>query len=60
MPTDRAAGLSVPALVMYGTASFPFMAETARTLQQAIPHADLRVLEGQAHNVSPPRFCWGS
>jgi len=43
----------VPALVMYGTASFPFMAETARQLQQAMPHAELRALEGQDHNVSP-------
>jgi pimeloyl-ACP methyl ester carboxylesterase len=53
VPADRAARLSVPALVMYGTASFPFMAETARTLHQAIPHAELRALEGQDHNVSP-------
>jgi pimeloyl-ACP methyl ester carboxylesterase len=53
VPADRAALLSVPALVMYGTASFPFMAETARTLQQAMPHAKLRALEGQDHNVSP-------
>ncbi len=53
VPADRAARLSAPALVMYGTASFPFMAETARTLQQAIPHAELHVLEGQDHNVSP-------
>ncbi len=53
VPADRAAQLSVPTLVMYGTASFPFMAETARTLQLAIPHAELRALEGQDHNVSP-------
>ena len=52
VPAERAARLPVPALVMYGTASFPFMAETARTLQQAIPHAKLRALEGQDHNVS--------
>jgi pimeloyl-ACP methyl ester carboxylesterase len=53
IPAQRAARLSVPALVIYGTASFPFMAQTARTLQQAIPHAELMVLEGQDHNVSP-------
>jgi pimeloyl-ACP methyl ester carboxylesterase len=53
VPAERAARLPVPALVMYGTASFPFMADTARTLQQAIPHAELRPLEGQDHNVSP-------
>jgi pimeloyl-ACP methyl ester carboxylesterase len=53
VPADRAARLPVPALVMYGTASFPFMADTAGTLQQTIPHAELRALEGQDHNVSP-------
>jgi pimeloyl-ACP methyl ester carboxylesterase len=53
VPAGRAARLSVPALVMYGTASFPFMAETARTLRQAMPHGELRALEGQDHNVSP-------
>jgi pimeloyl-ACP methyl ester carboxylesterase len=53
VPGERAAQLSVPALVIYGTASFPFMAQTAKTVQQAIPHAELRVLEGQEHNVSP-------
>jgi len=45
--------VSVPALVMYGSASYPFMADTARTLELAIPHADLRVLDGQDHSVSP-------
>jgi pimeloyl-ACP methyl ester carboxylesterase len=53
VPAGRAARLSVPALVLYGTVSFPFMAETARTLQQAMPHGVLRALEGQDHNVSP-------
>jgi pimeloyl-ACP methyl ester carboxylesterase len=53
VPADRAARLSVPALVMYGTASFPFMADTAQKLQHAMPHAELRALEGQQHNVSP-------
>ncbi|MGI8448169.1 MAG: alpha/beta fold hydrolase [Streptosporangiaceae bacterium] len=53
VPAGRAARLSVPALVMYGTASFPFMAETARKLQQAMPHGELRAMEGQGHDVSP-------
>ena len=53
VPVERAARLSVPALVMYGTASFPFMAETALKLRQAMPHAELRALEGQRHDVSP-------
>ena len=53
VPAGRAARLSVPALVLYGTASFPFMAQTARQLQQAMLHGELRALEGQDHNVSP-------
>ena len=53
VPTATAAQLTVPALVMYGTASPPFMAQTARTLSQALPHAELRALDGQVHNVDP-------
>lgn len=53
VPTQRAAQVGVPTLVMYGDASFPFMSQTARALAQAIPHAKLRTLAGQSHNVSP-------
>ena len=53
VPVARAARLSIPALVMYGTASMPFMPQTARTLAGAFPHAELRALDGQDHNVDP-------
>ncbi len=53
VPADQAARVPVPALVMYGEASFPFMAETARTLSQAMPQASLRALPGQTHEVAP-------
>ncbi len=53
VPVERAAQVDIPALVMYGTASLPFMAQTARTLSQALPHAELRALDGQDHNVDP-------
>jgi pimeloyl-ACP methyl ester carboxylesterase len=49
VPIERAAQVRVPTLIMNGSASFPFMYETARTLSQAIPHAQLRTLEGQDH-----------
>jgi pimeloyl-ACP methyl ester carboxylesterase len=49
VPIERAAQARVPTLVMNGSASFPFMYETARTLSQAIPGAQLRTLEGQDH-----------
>ncbi len=53
VPVKRAAQVGVPALVLYGTASPPFMAQTARTLSGALPHAELRALDGQDHNVDP-------
>jgi hypothetical protein len=42
-----------PALVMHGSASYPFMRDTAQALSRAMPHAEFRTLEGQAHEVSP-------
>ena len=53
VPVKRAAQVDVPALVMYGTASPPFMAETATTLSKALPRAELRALDGQDHSVDP-------
>ena len=53
VPVKRAAQVDAPALVIYGTASPPWMAETARTLSHAFPHAELRALDGQDHNVDP-------
>ena len=48
-----AASVTVPALVMNGSASYAFMGEAARALARAIPHAQHRVLEGQTHDVAP-------
>jgi pimeloyl-ACP methyl ester carboxylesterase len=53
VPVERAARVAVPTLVMHGGDSFPFMGETARTLQKAIAGAELRTLAGQGHDVSP-------
>lgn len=53
VPVDRAAQVNVPALVVYGTASPTFMAETATTLSKALPEAELRALDGQDHSVDP-------
>src|SRR5229473_8400173 len=49
VPIERAAHVLVPTLVMNGGASYPFMYETARALSRAIPHSQLRTLEGQDH-----------
>ncbi len=52
-PTDLAARVRVPALVIAGDASFPFMIPTARAQSRAMPQGQLRVLEGQPHNADP-------
>jgi len=53
VPTDLAARVHVPALVMAGTASLPFMPDAARTLSQAIPDGRLQTVDGQTHEVNP-------
>jgi pimeloyl-ACP methyl ester carboxylesterase len=53
LPTERAAAVTVPTIVIAGGASFPFMRETAQALADVIPDAQHRILEGQEHNVSP-------
>ena len=53
VPTERAARLAVPALVIDGSATeWPFMGATAAALAQAIPNAQRRTLEGQTHEVA--------
>jgi pimeloyl-ACP methyl ester carboxylesterase len=52
VPIQRAASVTVPTLVINGSASFPFMEPTAQVLTNAIPHAQHRILEGQTHNVA--------
>jgi pimeloyl-ACP methyl ester carboxylesterase len=53
IPTERAARVQVPTLVMNGGNGAPFMLETAKTLSQVIPGARLRTLDGQTHDVHP-------
>jgi hypothetical protein len=45
------AGVAAPTLVMYGGAGVEFMRNTAQTLTDAIPNAQLRELKDQTHNV---------
>ena len=51
VPTERAARLTMPTLIMDGGASFPFMHATAMTLAKAIPNAQQRTLPSQTHEV---------
>lgn len=53
VPTEKAARVTVPALVMDGGASFPFMHTTAVALAKAMPNGQQRTLEGQSHEVAP-------
>jgi pimeloyl-ACP methyl ester carboxylesterase len=51
VPTEHAAMLGIPALIMNGSASPRFMRDTAQTLAQAMPQAKYLEFEGQTHNV---------
>ena len=51
VPTERAARVTRPTLVMNGTV-IPFMLATATALAKAMPHAQQRTLEGQSHDVN--------
>ena len=53
VPAGLAARVSVPALVMAGDASLPFMPDAARVLSQAIPRGQFRTLKDQTHEVNP-------
>jgi pimeloyl-ACP methyl ester carboxylesterase len=53
VPTGRAASVAMPALIMDGGASYPFMHVTATALANAISNAQHRTLEGQTHDVAP-------
>ena len=52
VPTERAARVTVPTLVVDGSESFPFMHVTAKTLADTIPSAHHHTLQGQTHEVS--------
>jgi pimeloyl-ACP methyl ester carboxylesterase len=53
IPTERAALILVPTLVMNGGNGAPFMLKTAKTLSQTIPIVRLSTLDGQTHDVHP-------
>ena len=53
LPTDAAAQVKVPTLIVAGGADFPWMRETAQALAEAVPQGETRFLEGQGHDVDP-------
>jgi pimeloyl-ACP methyl ester carboxylesterase len=52
LPLETAARVRVPTLIASGTASFPWIANTAKALAAVIPGARTASLEGQSHDVS--------
>ncbi|MEP7293987.1 MAG: alpha/beta hydrolase, partial [Chloroflexota bacterium] len=53
IPTERAAQVTVPTLIMDGGATeFPFMHIAAEALAEVMPNGQQRTLEGQTHEVA--------
>ncbi|MEO5952254.1 MAG: alpha/beta hydrolase [Chloroflexia bacterium] len=53
LPTDLAASITIPTIVIVGTATWPFLISTGKALSEAIPNAEYAELEGQTHQVDP-------
>ena len=53
IPTETAAQVKAPTLVLAGGADMPFMRESAHALGNAIPDAEVQYLDGQGHDVDP-------
>lgn len=53
IPPELAGQVTVPTLVLYGTSSYPFMKPTAEKLATLLPHATLRALPDQTHDIQP-------
>jgi pimeloyl-ACP methyl ester carboxylesterase len=53
LPTDAAASVKAPTIVIAGGADFGWMRETAEALAKAIPDGQARILDGQGHDVDP-------
>jgi pimeloyl-ACP methyl ester carboxylesterase len=53
IPTETAGAVTAPTLVLAGGADMPFMRASAQALAEAIPHGEVRFLDGQGHNVDP-------
>jgi pimeloyl-ACP methyl ester carboxylesterase len=52
LPSALLSRVTTPTLVMHGGAGARSMAEAARAISEAIPHAQLRTLPRQTHGVS--------
>jgi pimeloyl-ACP methyl ester carboxylesterase len=48
-PVAVASGVSIPTLVMNGSEGLPFIHESIEIIAEALPHAERKTLEGEAH-----------
>jgi pimeloyl-ACP methyl ester carboxylesterase len=53
MPTGLLAAVTVPALVITGEQSPPFLRNAAQAAAERLPHGRLAVLPGQGHDINP-------
>jgi dienelactone hydrolase len=53
IPTETAASVKAPTLVLADGADMPFMRESTQALADAIPDGQVRYLEDQRHDVDP-------
>ena len=53
VPRDVTSTITVPALVLSGTASAEGLQEAAKATAAALPNSEHRTLEGQTHDVAP-------
>jgi pimeloyl-ACP methyl ester carboxylesterase len=53
VPTERLANVTVPVLVMAGTAGPEWFREAAQAAVKALPQAEYRALKDQTHDVDP-------
>jgi hypothetical protein len=63
LPTQRAASVRIPTLVIGGEKSIPVLRQAAQQLAEVLPKTHHRTLERQSHNVSAkasPRCCRSS
>ncbi|MGH2463109.1 MAG: alpha/beta fold hydrolase [Candidatus Limnocylindria bacterium] len=53
LPVERAAAVNTPTIVIAGGADMPWMRESAKALADAMPYGQVRILDGEGHNVAP-------
>jgi len=53
IPTDKAADVTQPTIVIAGEASFPFFLETVAVLAEALPDGRSHTIPGATHDVAP-------